>query len=352
MNRREIFYRMTLGGKMYMVDFMASAETEARLKCHFDINTENELLDILGSDFYYLSTRDISQNEGFLKCYKTKLPCTETERICPLGIRWKRGAYDSKFSVDEAITGPLEKASVPAEILAHHYPVPGDFDFTSLLLEADANSDRVRVGGLWSGIMGDCYRMYGFQRFLIDIAEAPDMIHTLVDRMTETYLSLNDMYFQTLKGKMEIWFFGNDFGSQMGLLFNPDMWYDFFYDNIRRLCLLARTYGLKVMMHSCGGIRPIIPYLIKAGVDILDPVQTTASDMAPEELAEIFGGRIIFHGGMDTQQLLPYGSPRQVVEERDGLIRIFTRKGGYIMAPGQVLGRDVPIDNILAMYSL
>jgi uroporphyrinogen decarboxylase len=118
------------------------------------------------------------------------------------------------------------------------------------------------------------------------------------------------------------------------------------------MCYLAHEYGLKVMMHSCGGIKPIIPFLISAGVDILDPIQTTAKDMAPEDLADTFGGKIIFHGGVDTQQLLPYGTPDEVINEKRWLIEVFTSKGGYIFAPGQVISKDVPLENILAMYNI
>lgn len=351
MKRCERFQLLLKGERIYMTDFLATTATEARLKQHFDISTERELLDVLRSDFYYLSTRDISQNESYFKCCIKRPHFTEGERICPFGIRWHRGAYESKFTVDEAIEGPLENVSTPNEILAYKFPEPGDFDFYPLLKEAEENKDRIRIGGLWSGIMGDSYRMYGFQRFMMDIACAPEMIHTLVDKMTDVYLRLNEKYFNTMKNNMEVWFFGNDFGSQLGLLFSPEMWCDFFYKNISKMCSLAHEYGLKVMMHSCGGIKPILKYLISAGVDIFDPVQTTARGMDPELLADEFGSRLIFHGGLDTQKLLPFGSSEEVKRKSDALKEIFTRKGGYILAPGQVLCKDIPLENILAMYN-
>lgn len=101
---------------------------------------------------------------------------------------------------------------------------------------------------------------------------------------------------------MDVWFFGNDFGSQESLLFSTGMWGDFFFGNIRRLTALAHGYGLKVMMHSCGAVAPLIPLLIGAGVDILDPVQVSASGMVPGELKSAFGDRIVFHGGIDTDR--------------------------------------------------
>ncbi len=130
------------------------------------------------------------------------------------------------------------------------------------------------------------------------------------------------------------------------------MWGDFFFDNICRLTALAHGYGLKVMMHSCGAIAPLIPLLIEAGVDILDPVQVTACGMAPAELKAAFGERIVFHGGIDTQRVLPFGTPDEVIIHARETAAILGRDGGYIFAPSQILGPDIPTANLLAMYGL
>lgn len=261
------------------VDYLAHFGTDRKLREYLGCESEEELLDRLGCDFHYLPSRDISQNEGFMEYYKgPALDVTETERTCAFGIRWRRGAHDSKFSVDEAISGPLENAETEADILSHRWPVADDFDFTPLAEIAERHSDRVVIGGLWSGIMGDAYRLHGFQNFLMNAAAEPELLKTLIDRLTDVYLELNEAYFEAVKGRMDVWFFGNDFGHQGGLLLSKEMWRDFFFDNIKRLTALAHSYGLKVMMHSCGAVSEIIPDLIGAGVDILDPIQITATD--------------------------------------------------------------------------
>ena len=104
---------------------------------------------------------------------------------------------------------------------------------------------------------------------------------------------------------------GSDFGHQQGLLFSPNMWADFFAQNIKQLCDLAHGYGVRVMMHSCGAIARLIPMLIEAGVDILDPVQVSAAGMEPAGLAAAFGERLVFHGGIDTQHVLPVASSEE-----------------------------------------
>jgi len=333
-----------------MIDYMALPEADRRLRQYYGVSSERELLDILHSDFYYLTARDISQNENCLICFKNKPELSPQERVCPLGIRWKRSVYDAKFGVDEASEAPLRNARTPQDILRHTFPKRGDFDFAPMLEEAEKNADRVIVGGLWSGIMGDSYRMYGFERFLTDMALEPETVRTLINRLTEVYLDLNDAYFQTMKGKMDLWFFGNDFGSQMGLLISEEMWAEFFFENIKKLCGLAKSYGLQVMMHSCGGIRPLIPYLLEAGVEIFDPVQVTAQGMQPEHLIASFGKQMIFHGAVDTQHLLPAATPDEVAAECRRLISLF-HGSGYIISGSQVFNTDIPTENIAAMYA-
>ena len=94
------------------------------------------------------------------------------------------------------------------------------------------------------------------------------------------------------------------------------------------------------------------PKEIEAGVDILDPIQVTAKDMEPHGLVEKFGGKIVFHGGVDTQQVLPKGTPAEVAAHSKHVLQALSAKNGYIFAPSQILGPDIPVENILAMYGV
>lgn len=334
-----------------LVDVLISLPQYRRMLDHLNVQTETELLDALGSDFFYVPGRDISQNEGYLPYYKNALYMDEKTRVCPLGIRWQRKSYDSKFSVDEALDGPFQRDDVTVEdILKHPWPTAKDFDFSGMVGACEEAGERLTIGGLWTGIMGDSYRMMGFQNFLCNAAMDPELVQTLIDRMTEMYLSLNDAIFAQLKGKLDIWFFGNDFGAQNGLLLSPTMIEDYFYHNIKALCALAHQYDVRVMMHSCGGIVPIIPMLAEAGVEILDPIQVTAKGMDPDSIADSCGGKIVFHGGIDTQQVLPTGTPEQVAAHAQRVTDALGATGGYIFAPSQILDQDVPCENIMAMY--
>jgi len=335
----------------FPIDYLANPETDLRLKQFFGIQTEDELLDVLNCDFYYLSFRDISQNESFLPFYKGPvLKMTENERMCPFGIQYRRGACDSKFAVDEVIQGPLENATHPEDILNHRWPSVDWFDLDSLHAECEKHKDRVIIGGMWTGILGDSYRMLGFQNFLMNMAMNPPLIKTLVDRMTEFYLELNDRVFSALKGKIDIWFFGNDYAMQDGLLFSTTMFEDFFLENIKRLTTLAKSHGLKIMEHTCGAVSELLPLFIEAGIDIIDPIQVTAKGMDPAILKERYGENIVFHGGIDTQQILPRCNPTEVHDHACDIMNTLGRGGGYIFAPSQILQSDIPEENIAAMY--
>ena len=351
---RERFYACCEGKTLDRapVDYLAHHELDRRLKAHHGVDSEVDLLDVLGCDFFYLPARDLSQREDFLPYYRHthRLELTATERTCPLGIRWHRQVFGAKFSVDEAIRGPLQDTIDPQDVLRFPWPKAADFDFGPLREIASAHRSRVRVGGFWTGILGDAYRMHGFQNFLTDLGAEPRFAHTLIDRLTEMYLELNDALFAALKGELDVWFFGNDFGSQEGLLMSRPMWQNFYFENIRKLTALAHSYGLKVMMHSCGAVRPLIPLFVEAGVDILDPIQVSAKGMDLASLAAEFGDRIVFHGGIDTQHLLPEGSPEEVSNAVRSALKLFAGRGNYILAPSQILGTDIPLENVLAMY--
>lgn len=334
------------------INYVAKKELDKKLRAFYGIKTERELIDTLGCDFYFLSSRDISQNESFMPIYRgPKLIVTETERTCPFGIRFRREVRDDKFGADEAIEGPLKDAETPKDILAWQWPKPDWFDVEALLEEAELFSDKVIIGGYWSGIWGDSFRMHGFENFLVNLALKPELIRTLVNKMTDFYLELNNRTFEALKGKLDVYYFGNDFGSQNGLMLSKEMWLDFFYEPYKKLVDLAKAYDLKVMNHCCGSMVDLIDSFIELGIDIIDPVQITASGMEPHNLKEKYGNYLTFHGGVDTQQVMPQGTAEEVQDHVKNLINVLGKDGGYIMVSCNNLQVDTPVENVDAMYS-
>ena len=338
--------------KSLLVDYLATRKVTKELMDHLSVHSERELLDKLDCDFYYLSCRDISQNETVLPYYKgPKLHFTDTVRKCPLGITWKRMVYDDKFGCDECITGPLSDESVTVrDIMDHEFPKPEWFDFSPLIQECESFSDKIVVGGLWSAIHGDSFRMMGFENYLLNIACNKPLVKALIDRMTDFFLTMNKHYFETLKGKTDVYFMGNDFGTQNGLMISVEDWKELFYDNYKKLIDLAHSYGLIVMVHSCGSVEPLIPFFIELGVDILDPVQVTASDMSSGHLGKKYSKNIYFHGAVDTQNILPYGNTDEVRKHARNLIEDFNKSGTYIICPSNNFMSGTPPENIATVY--
>lgn len=134
------------------------------------------------------------------------------------------------------------------------------------------------------------------------------------------------------------------------MLVAPNKWREYFLPLWKRLFAIAHEHGMRVGLHSCGAVRPVLSDLIDAGLDILQVVQVTAVGMDAAELKREFGRHLAFYGGMDTQHILPQGSPADVRREVRRLIDILGTDGRFILASMHFLMDDVPVENVLAMY--
>ena len=157
--------------------------------------------------------------------------------------------------------------------------------------------------------------------------------------------------FEAGEGKVDILRPHDDYGTQISLLFSIDMWRQFYKENTKKLVNLAHEYGAFYQQHSCGAVGPLIPEFIECGVDALEPVQKVKG-LEVETLAEKYNGKIVFHGGIDTQGLLPFGKPEEVKREVRRFMDLRGKDGGYILMASQGFEGDVPIENIEAVYSV
>ena len=190
----------------------------------------------------------------------------------------------------------------------------------------------------------------GIENLLCDMLTDPDMAERMMDHYVEFYLEYFAALFESSKGRIDILRIADDLGMQDRILISPDLFRKFVKPRLKRFTDMAHSYDVKVMFHSCGDIIPFIDEIIESGVDILDPIQTTASGMDPFVLKKQFGERIIFHGSIDTQYTLPQGSPEAVRNEMDEMAKVLGEGGGFIAAPSHILQPDVPLENIIALY--
>ncbi|MDD6032337.1 MAG: uroporphyrinogen decarboxylase family protein [Oscillospiraceae bacterium] len=228
------------------------------------------------------------------------------------------------------------------------FPDPDWFDYSAITETCEKYPDKAIIIGHEGPFQFITFLME-MDRFFMLMVDEPEAAQRLLDRMVEFELEYYRRCFEAGKGKVDVLRPHDDYGTQISLLFSTDMWRQFFKENTRKLVELAHQYGAFYQQHSCGAIAPLIPELITCGVDALEPLQKVPG-LYPEELAEKFGGQITFHGGIDTQGLLPNGTPEQVREETEKYIRLLGKKG-YILMASQGFEGDVPTANIEAIYA-
>jgi len=168
----------------------------------------------------------------------------------------------------------------------------------------------------------------------------------LRDRVVEYNLAIID---QWIERKVNGVFFSDDWGSQRGLLMNPDDWRRFYKPSYKRMFDRVRSDGAHVWMHLCGDITSILPDLVEIGLNVLNPVQPQAMDV--KRLAREFGGTVCFNGGVDVQGTMVSGSPddvRREVHDRATLLGGFN--GGYIGGTSHTIMPETPLDNVIALY--
>ncbi len=180
-----------------------------------------------------------------------------------------------------------------------------------------------------------------------------DYVREIYERQCEIALQNLPKIYAAVGERIQVaWLSGTDFGSQNNCLISPKAFRKLYKPFYKRLNDWIHTNtGWKTFIHSCGSIFPLIPDIIEAGFDILNPVQISAANMDPAVLKERFGDQIVFWGGgIDTQKVLPFGTPDEVRAQVRHTIRTFGKGGGYVFNPVHNVQANVPIENLLAMY--
>ncbi len=270
------------------------------------------------------------------------------------GCRYRDVDYGSGVYA-ECIDSPLAHCQSIAEIEATYtWPSPDWYDYTGIPQQIAAHADRPIQLGL-AGMYTQYTRLRGMEQAFVDYALAPDLVRYCMDCMADFHAEVAARSYAAAgpagaSQGIDFGQIGNDMGSQIDLLFSPAAIRRLFLPGIRRLADLTHAYGARVFLHSDGAIRRIIPDLIDAGVDILNPIQWRARGMEREGLKRDFGSRLIFHGGVDNQETLVSGSPADVRAEVRADIDILGAGGGYILAPCHNIQPVSPMENIVAMF--
>ena len=232
----------------------------------------------------------------------------------------------------------------------------GEADFWTELRAAAqrlrASTDRAIVvcGGCNLFEWGSFLRR--LDQFLMDLAAAPDDVERLLDALLERHLAFLERLCRAVGDVVDIVRLGDDLGMDRGPLVSPAMYRRLFKPRHAALCdYIHRHSRMHILLHSCGGIAPLVPDLIEAGFEILNPVQTNCRGMEPERLKREFGSDVVFWGGgCDTRRVLNQASPDEVRRHVRERIEVFAPGGGFVFNTIHNILPEVPPDNILAMF--
>ena len=218
-------------------------------------------------------------------------------------------------------------------------------------------TDLALVGRFGGPILEIAADLLGMEQWYLRTALDPPFVAALLDRISYICTAHDLIGLDAAGPCLQIMkVSGEDLGMQAGPLYSPDTFQNLLLPPLQRRWQAVRQKlrqlnpHARLMLHSCGAIRPFIPTLIAAGIDILDPVQPLAAGMDPAELKTAFGQTIVFHGGIDVQHLLPQGSPEEVATATGRCLNAFqAHQGGFIVAPSHTVQADVTPANLLAM---
>ena len=307
-----------------------------------------QVLQTLGVDMISVKFPSLSPQGG-------RLP---EERTDEWGLRYRLvrqtlGAYY------EVVHHPLANATL-ADVKEYPWPTADLTPKVDALRRAACDlheqTDLALVGRFGAPILEIAAHLLGMEEWYVRLATDQDFVRALLDKIAEAAtgqdlagIEAAGEYLQILKVS------GEDLGMQTGPLYSMQLFHEVLLPPLRRRwqeareALLKVSPSAKIMLHSCGGVRTFIPDLIAAGIDILDPVQPLAQGMDPEGLRRDFPD-LVFHGGLDVQRLLPYGSEEEVARQTLQCLQGFqANRGGFILAPSHNVQADVPPRNILAM---
>ncbi|MBN1135020.1 MAG: hypothetical protein JXM73_00445 [Anaerolineae bacterium] len=326
-------------------DFWAVPEVAQRLREALDADDE-EVLRLLGVDCRMVTTRYVGGRAR-------ELP--DGAFIDPWGTHRRRVA--NEFGVYEEYAGhPLAEAETPADVLSWEWASSNDWDVSGVQEQCERlNSNgryhlRYEVGGIfeWS------WALRGFERFLLDLVDKPEVACAIMDRFADIYIENTRRVIEAAGGLLDMVYTYDDVGIQGGLLMSARMWRKYILPRHQRLNAAIRSarYPVKIIYHSCGAVYPLIgPFVDEMGIDVLNPLQPRAAGMDMARIKAEFGDRLSFHGGVDIQHTLPHGAPAEVQAEVRERCAQLGRGGGYICTSAHYIQADTPLKNIVAMYT-
>jgi uroporphyrinogen decarboxylase len=321
--------------------FGASPELRELLRDHLGLKDDEAVSVFLGDDFRRVYAR-----------------YTGPEEFSPTANLMPDSTYRTPFGVERYGYGygiprtmPLKEATLK-EVHEYAWPDPDWMDTSGIRSEIEEwNGQYAILGGDWSPFWHDAIDLLDWNNFFYKMYDEPEFVDAVIKHVVDYYVGTSQRIFDAAGDKIDIFFIGNDFGTQIGPMIDEGKFRRFILPHLQRLIDLGHDYGLKVMMHCCGGFAPLIPSMIEAGLDGLQALQPSARNMEPAELKAAYGDKIVFHGCIDSQLVLIEGTPDLVKTRVRETLDIMKPNGGYIASPSHdYLLPETPLENVITMY--
>jgi uroporphyrinogen decarboxylase len=329
-------------------DFWGTPEVVKGLKKYLGVEEDVELWRVLGIDKIINLTPSVIWVP--VSRFYVGPPLPEDQDIW--GVRYQCRTYlNGKAAYWEVKEHPLAHLNTVEEVQAFYtFPKVDWFDFSTLVEECK----RYQGYAIQCGYMSPFYTyttIRGLEQAYIDLVENPEYVHFVLGKIVDFLYALHEKLFEAGRGYIDIAEVTEDLGTQRGLVMSLKMIEEFLVPHYRRLIGLTKSFGIKVFHHDDGAIRDVIPLLIDLGIEILNPIQWRLPGMDPRALKEDFGTSLCFHGGVDNQETLPFGSPEEVEKEACFLLETLASDGtGFIVAPCHNIQPLTPVENIVALY--
>lgn len=256
----------------------------------------------------------------------------------------------------DQIAHPLEDCMEMDDLQDYHPVLMQDDEVEYIVNEIQHlydDTDKAIVFAFGGSVFEQGQRDFGFENFYCNIVAEPELMHAYFQKTTDAYLHDLQNLLPKIGSKIDVIHFFDDLGAQTALQISPSTYremikpyhtqlFQYIHDNFA---------NIKILFHCCGAIYDIIPDLIESGIDLLNPVQISASGMNAQRLKDTFGEKVIFWGGgADMQDFVQNSTPKEIGKHVEGLIKIFQKDGGFIFSQIHNIQYDVPVEKILAIY--
>lgn len=272
--------------------------------------------------------------------------------------RFKEGTVIDKFGIANEPGGatafhmtkmyhPMENIVDVDEVLQYPFPDYTNADLTEQITavrKAHAD-DRVAVGQMQMTIWETSWYLRGMENLMADMMLQDPIAEALLDRITDIAVIRAEQY---ARAGVDVLYLGDDIGMQHTIMMSEALYCEWLKPRLARVIRAAKKLNpdLIVFYHSCGFVTPMIPHLIDAGIDVLNPIQPECMDFG--EIHEMYGDKLAFHGTIGTQTTMPFGTPDDVRREVYKNLEIAGDKGGLFVAPTHLLEPEVPVENVIA----